>query len=78
MAGTAAAPDGTAAPAWNAGDLLVLVGDSFNARVIVYTETNINEVIKTSRSLGAVQGQERVAARHGHLAAGCDDKRGQP
>src|ERR1700722_3470555 len=52
VAGTAATPDGTAAPAWNAGDLLVLVGDSFNARVIVYSQAAINGVIQTSRALG--------------------------
>ena len=52
VAGTAATPDGTAAPAWNAGDLLVLVGDSFNARVIVYAEAAINGVINTSRAVG--------------------------
>jgi hypothetical protein len=51
VAGTAATADGAAAPAWNAGDLLVLVGDSFNARVMVYAQAAINGVIKTSISL---------------------------
>jgi sugar lactone lactonase YvrE len=51
VAGSAATADGAAAPAWNAGDLLVLIGDSFNARVIVYTEAAINGVINTSRAL---------------------------
>src|SRR3984957_3983906 len=51
VAGSAATADGAAAPAWNAGDLLVLVGDSFNARVIVYSQAAINGVIQTSRAL---------------------------
>jgi hypothetical protein len=52
VAGSSATADGAAAPAWNAGDLLVLVGDSFNARVIVYSQAAINGVIQTSRALG--------------------------
>jgi len=51
VAGSAATADGAAAPAWNAGDLLVLVGDSFNARVIVYAQAAINGVIHSSRAL---------------------------
>jgi uncharacterized protein YjdB len=45
VAGTAASANGSAAPAWNAGDLLVLVGDTFNSRVIVYSQAAINGVI---------------------------------
>jgi hypothetical protein len=45
VAGTAATPQGSAAPAWNAGDLLVLVGDTFNSRVIVYAQAAINGVL---------------------------------
>lgn len=45
VAGTAATAEGSAAPAWNAGDLLVLVGDTFNDRVIVYSQTAINGVL---------------------------------
>jgi hypothetical protein len=51
VAGAAATADGAAAPAWDAGDLLVLVGDSFNARVIVYSQAAISGVIKTSNAL---------------------------
>ena len=51
VAGSAATADGAAAPAWNAGDLLVLVGDSFNARVIVYAQAAINGVLTTSKAL---------------------------
>jgi hypothetical protein len=51
VAGTAATADGAGTPGWSAGDLLVLVGDSFNARVIVYAQPAINGVIKTSVSL---------------------------
>jgi hypothetical protein len=43
---------GTATPLWNAGDLLVLVGDSFDARLTVYQQkaiygNNTNGVIAT-------------------------------
>ena len=45
VAGTAATPDGNAAPAWNIGDLLVLVGDTFDSRVIVYSQASIQRVL---------------------------------
>jgi Bacterial Ig-like domain (group 2) len=45
VAGTAATAQGSSAPAWNAGDVLVLVGDSFNSRVIVYSQAAINGVL---------------------------------
>ena len=41
VAGTPATAVGTAAPAWNAGDVLVLVGDTFDSRVIVYSHAAI-------------------------------------
>ena len=40
----ATAPSG-GKPAWNVGDLLVLVGDTFNARVIVYSKAAIAGVL---------------------------------
>jgi len=44
---------GTATKLWNVGDLLVLVGDSFDARVIVYSEKAIGGVIANpSKPLG--------------------------
>jgi Bacterial Ig-like domain (group 2) len=45
VAGTAATAQGGAAPAWNAGDVLVLVGDTFNSRVIVYSQAAVNGVL---------------------------------
>ena len=39
VAPTAASPNASGVRAWQAGDLLVLVGDSYNARVIVYTKS---------------------------------------
>jgi hypothetical protein len=45
VAGTAATPDGNAAPAWNAGDVLVLVGDTFDSRVIVYSQAAVTGVL---------------------------------
>ncbi len=41
VAGTAATAPGSSAPAWNAGDILVLVGDSLNTRVMVYPKSLI-------------------------------------
>jgi hypothetical protein len=48
VAGTAATAGGTAVPAWKAGDLLVLVGDSYDPRVLVYTQAAIRGAL-TSR-----------------------------
>jgi Bacterial Ig-like domain (group 2) len=45
VAGTAATAQGSAAPAWNAGDVLVLVGDTFDSRVIVYSQAAVNGVL---------------------------------
>ena len=45
VAATPATAVGTAAPAWNAGDVLVLVGDTFDSRVIVYSHAAIAGVL---------------------------------
>jgi Bacterial Ig-like domain (group 2) len=45
VATTAATPVGTAAPAWNVGDVLVLSNDIFNARVMVYSQAAIQSVL---------------------------------
>jgi len=41
VAMTSATPVGAAAPAWNAGDLLVLVNASSNPRVLVYSQASL-------------------------------------
>jgi Bacterial Ig-like domain (group 2) len=41
VATTSATPVGAAAPAWNAGDVLILVNDFFNPRVLVYSQASI-------------------------------------
>jgi hypothetical protein len=45
VAGSSATAVGTAAPAWSAGDVLVLVGDTFDSRVIVYSHAAIAGVL---------------------------------
>ena len=45
VATTAATPVGTATPAWNVGDVLVLSNDIFNARVMVYSQAAIQSVL---------------------------------
>jgi hypothetical protein len=45
IAGTAATAPAGGTPAWNVGDLLVLVGDTFNSRVMVYSQASINSVL---------------------------------
>ncbi len=45
VAGAAATPVGGAPPAWNPLDLLVLVGDTFNTRVIRYSQAQIQNVL---------------------------------
>jgi hypothetical protein len=45
VATTAATAVGTAAPAWNVGDVLVLSNDIFNARVMVYSQAAIQSVL---------------------------------
>jgi hypothetical protein len=49
VATTAATPVGTAAPAWNVGDVLVLSNDIFNARVMVYSQAAIQGVLANPR-----------------------------
>ncbi len=41
VATTSATPVGAATPAWNAGDVLILVNDIFNPRVLVYSQASI-------------------------------------
>jgi sugar lactone lactonase YvrE len=50
VASTGATPDG-AAPAWNSGDLVVLVGDTNYARVMVYSQAAIANVINGGGAL---------------------------
>ncbi|HSY09261.1 MAG TPA: NHL repeat-containing protein [Steroidobacteraceae bacterium] len=50
-AGTAASPVSAGAPAWNALDLLVLVDDIFNTRVIRYSQAQIESVLSSQRPL---------------------------
>jgi Bacterial Ig-like domain (group 2) len=45
VATTAATPVGTATPAWNVGDVLVLSNDIFNARVMVYSQAAVQSVL---------------------------------
>ncbi|HTV94397.1 MAG TPA: Ig-like domain-containing protein [Steroidobacteraceae bacterium] len=52
VAGSSATPDGAAAAAWNAGDLVVLVGDTSQARVIVYAQAAVASVIAGGGALG--------------------------
>src|SRR5580693_4293820 len=51
VATTAATPVGSAAPAWNVGDVLVLSNDIFNARVMVYSQAAIQSVLASGRPL---------------------------
>ena len=51
VAGTAATPVGAAAPAWNALDLLVLVADPLNTRVIRYSQAQIQSVLASQLPL---------------------------
>ncbi len=80
VATTAATAIGTAAPAWNVGDVLVLSNDIFNARVMVYSQAAIQSVLanpeQTSQQSYFHRGQllaaaRHVADRHGYLAGGC-------
>lgn len=45
VAPIAATPVGSAAPAWNAGDVLVLVTDLLNPRILVYSQAAIQGVL---------------------------------
>jgi DNA-binding beta-propeller fold protein YncE len=51
VAATAATPVSAGAPAWNALDLLVLVGDTFNTRVIRYSQAQIQSVLSSQPPL---------------------------
>jgi len=51
VATTAATPIGSAAPAWNVGDVLVLSNDLFNARVMVYSQSAIQSVLASGKPL---------------------------
>jgi hypothetical protein len=53
VATTAATPVGSAPPAWNVGDVLVLSNDIFNARVMVYSQAAVQSVLANpSKPLG--------------------------
>jgi Bacterial Ig-like domain (group 2) len=74
VATSAATPVGSAAPAWNAGDVLVLSNDIFNARVMVYSQAAVQSVLAnpgkplnnpTSTAIGP-------ALLHGTLPIGMD------
>jgi hypothetical protein len=53
VASTAATPVGSALPAWNAGDVLILVNDIFNPRVLVYSSAAIQGLLANHiRELG--------------------------
>jgi hypothetical protein len=45
VASTAATPVGNAPPAWNVGDVLVLINDIFNPRVVVYSSAAIQSLL---------------------------------
>src|SRR5258708_233746 len=45
VATTSATPVGAAAPPWNAGDVLILVNDIFNPRVLVYSQASITGLL---------------------------------
>jgi DNA-binding beta-propeller fold protein YncE len=51
VAGAAATAASSGTPAWNALDLLVLVGDTFNTRVIRYSQSQIQSVLGSQRPL---------------------------
>ena len=51
VAGAAATAASSGTPAWNALDLLVLVGDTFNTRVIRYSQAQIQSVLGSERPL---------------------------
>ena len=74
VATTAATPVGSAAPAWNAGDVLVLSNDIFNARVMVYSQAAIQGVLANpNRPLsGPTSVAVSAAALRGTLPIGMD------
>jgi hypothetical protein len=74
VAGTAATPVGTAAPAWNAGDVLVLVNDNFNPRVLVYSRAAIAGVLANpGHELGSPTSTAVASSLlHGTLPIGMD------
>jgi Bacterial Ig-like domain (group 2) len=74
VATTAATPVGTAAPAWNVGDVLVLSNDIFNARVMVYSQAAIQSVLANPSK--ALHNPTSIAVSpsllHGSLPIGMD------
>jgi hypothetical protein len=75
IANTGATPVGGAAPAWNPGDLVVLVGDTNQARVIVYSQAVINNVIDGGGSVGGPTSTavpESMFQHEGALPVGMD------
>jgi hypothetical protein len=74
VATTAATPVGTAAPAWNVGDVLVLSNDIFNARVMVYSQSAVQGVLANpSKPLtGPTSVAVSSAALRGTLPIGMD------
>jgi hypothetical protein len=74
VATTAATPVGTAAPAWNVGDVLVLSNDIFNARVMVYSHAAIQSVLANPSK--ALDNPTSIAVSpsllHGTLPIGMD------
>jgi hypothetical protein len=74
VATTAATPVGSAPPAWNAGDVLVLSNDIFNARVMVYSQAAIQSVLANpNRPLsGPTSVAVSAAALRGTLPIGMD------
>jgi hypothetical protein len=74
VATTAATPIGSAPPAWNVGDVLVLSNDIFNARVMVYSQAAIQGVLANpSRPLnGPTSTAVTAALLRGSLPIGMD------
>jgi YVTN family beta-propeller protein len=69
IANTGATPIDGAAPAWNPGDLVVLVGDTNYARVIVYSRAVINNVINGGGSVGGPTSTAVPQSMFQHLGA---------
>jgi hypothetical protein len=74
VATTSATPAGAAAPAWNAGDVLVLVNDIFNTRVLVYSQASIAGLLANpGHELGSPTSTAVAASLlHGTLPIGMD------
>ena len=69
IANTGATPVDGAAPAWNPGDLVVLVGDTNYARVIVYSQAVIHNVINGGGSVGGPTSTAVPQSMFQHLSA---------